>query len=320
MKPLHFIDNPMDVLDIFLVDWQKTHIFASEQEPKTMSHTVDQLRPLVINVGLAEHNGDWNWKDIVSPFYRIFYVTEGTAKLNLADTTLTLLPQHLYFISSFTRHSYTCDARFCLYYVHLYEENQQNGESLEEWDFPMEIPAPAMTPLLLRRLCEINPHMKLPTSDPAGYDNSTTLMHNVLANKQRPFHDKVESRGIVLQLLSGFLQRAQPKVQSMDKRIALSLAYIRRHISESISLEDIASEACLSKDHFIRLFRQATGDTPLQYINQKKIEKAQLMLVTDNVPIKMIAYSLSFYDESYFNRLFKKLTGITPQDYRKANH
>ena len=53
---------------------------------------------------------------------------------------------------------------------------------------------------------------------------------------------------------------------------------------------------------------------------QKKIEKAQLMLVTSNMPVKNIASSLAFDNYSYFNRLFKKMTGVTPQEYRSSYH
>ncbi len=56
--------------------------------------------------------------------------------------------------------------------------------------------------------------------------------------------------------------------------------------------------------------------TPLQYINRKKIEKAQLILLTDDMPIKNIAYLLGYEDQSYFNRFFKKIIGMTPQKYR----
>ena len=56
---------------------------------------------------------------------------------------------------------------------------------------------------------------------------------------------------------------------------------------------------------------------PLQYINQKKIEKAQLILITEDIPVKNIAYLLAYEDHSYFNRLFKKITDVTPQQYRE---
>ena len=78
----------------------------------------------------------------------------------------------------------------------------------------------------------------------------------------------------------------------------------------------LADQACITKDHFIRLFKKEVGMTPVQYISQKKIEKAQLLLVTENMSIKEISFLLSYDDHSYFNRLFKKITGTSPQDYR----
>jgi AraC-like DNA-binding protein len=73
----------------------------------------------------------------------------------------------------------------------------------------------------------------------------------------------------------------------------------------------------LSKDHFIRLFRKEMGCTPQQYINQKKVEQAQLMLLADDVPVKTLAYQLGFEDPSYFSRLFHQRVGCTPVQYRQ---
>lgn len=118
--------------------------------------------------------------------------------------------------------------------------------------------------------------------------------------------DKIESRGIVYQLLARFLKRAQVKMELKDNRIEEAIHYIRKHINETIDLRVLAENSCLSKDHFIRLFKKETGDTPLKYINRKKIEKAQLILITDDMSIKNVALNLAFEDYSYFNRLFKK--------------
>ena len=159
--------------------------------------------------------------------------------------------------------------------------------------------------------------MSLQKSDPTTYDNNPTLMRNLLKNRQRAFCDKVESRGIVLQLLSHFFKYAQPRNEMEDNRIAKAVRYIHKHISEEIELEKLAELSCLSKDHFIRLFKKGMGTTPLQYVNQKKIEKAQLLLLTEELAVKEIAFRLAFEDYSYFNRLFKKITGVTPQEYRR---
>ena len=159
--------------------------------------------------------------------------------------------------------------------------------------------------------------IQLPQSDPTSYDNNPTLIRNITKNKQRTFCDKVESRGIVYQLIARFLKDAKPKVEVNDNRIQKVLSHIRKNIYKTVDIDSLAAISCLSKDHFIRLFKKEVGNTPLQYINQKKIEKAQLILITEDIPVKNIAYLLAYEDHSYFNRLFKKITGVTPQQYRE---
>lgn len=282
-----------------------------------MNLQVEQMHPLVLNVGLAVHNADWNWKNVNSPFTRLYYVTEGSAQIELPDGIYTLSPKHMYFIPAFTIHTNICKSNFVHYYLHIYEDHYSDNDWLDHWKFPVEIEATDLDLALFKRLCEINPHMTLQKSDPTTYDNNTTLMQNLIKNRQRAFCDKVESRGIVFQLLSRFFKQGQSKIEMEDNRIAKTVLYIRKHLNEAIELEKLAEISCLSKDHFIRLFKKELGTTPLQYINQKKIEKAQLLLITEELAVKEIAFQLAFDDYSYFNRLFKKTTGVTPQEYRR---
>lgn len=282
-----------------------------------MNLQVEQMHPLVLNVGLAVHNADWNWKNVNSPFTRLYYVTEGSAQIELPDGIYTLSPKHMYFIPAFTIHTNICKSNFVHYYLHIYEDHYSDNDWLDHWKFPVEIEATDLDLALFKRLCEINPHMTLQKSDPTTYDNIPTLMQNLIKNRQRAFCDKVESRGIVFQLLSRFFKQGQSKIEMEDNRIAKTVLYIRKHLNEAIELEKLAEISCLSKDHFIRLFKKELGTTPLQYINQKKIEKAQLLLITEELAVKEIAFQLAFDDYSYFNRLFKKTTGVTPQEYRR---
>lgn len=281
-----------------------------------MTQSIDQLHLLILNVGLAIHNADWNWRNVNSPFTRLYYVTEGAARILLPTRIQELKPDHLYLVPSFTTHSYLCDTHFVHYYLHIYEDHQSESSILEDFSFPTEIPAEDLELPLIKRLCGINPTMQLPQSDPTSYDNNPTLIKNIIKNKQRTFCDKVESRGIVYQLMARFLKDAQPKAEINDDRIQKVLSYIRKNIYKTIDIDSLAAISCLSKDHFIRLFKKEVNNTPLQYINQKKIEKAQLILITDSMPVKNISYLLAYEDHSYFNRLFKKLTGVTPQQYR----
>ena len=64
-----------------------------------MYYSVDKLHLLTLNVGYAQHVSDWNWKNVRSPFARLYYVTDGQAQIELPSRVQTLTPHHLYFYS-----------------------------------------------------------------------------------------------------------------------------------------------------------------------------------------------------------------------------
>ncbi|QNL49900.1 helix-turn-helix transcriptional regulator [Olivibacter sp. SDN3] len=98
----------------------------------------------------------------------------------------------------------------------------------------------------------------------------------------------------------------------MDERVLQAIHFIHSNIDKPIKIEELAKVSCLTEDHFIRLFKKQMQSTPGKYINQKKIEQAQLMMLVRNLSIKELAYQLGFENVSYFNRLFKKISGENP--------
>ena len=68
-----------------------------------MEFNIDTFHPFVLNIGLAQHNADWNWKNVSSPFARLYYVTEGSAKIILPDHTVSLRKGYMYFIPALHR-------------------------------------------------------------------------------------------------------------------------------------------------------------------------------------------------------------------------
>lgn len=285
---------------------------------QTMEIDIDAFHPCVLNVGLARHQADWNWKNVISPFARLYYVTEGHARVVFGDRAVELCEGRMYFIPPFVRHSYECDSSFCHYYVHIYEAPQAVCLFLQDWDLPDEVEAGGLVQPLFETLCLLNPAMRLSASDPSSYDNSVILASNLLRNKQRPMFKKMFSRGIVYQLLAPFFKTASPKAVIADDRIKQSVAYIRDHLSGNVDIGDVARHLFISKNHYIRLFKNAMGITPMRFIIHQKVEKAQLLLITSQASVKQIALDMSFEDVSYFNRVFKKVTGVSPSEYRKS--
>lgn len=273
---------------------------------------------ILLNIGYAIHYADWNYKNVNSPFARIYLVNEGMAKLHLPDNRVQeLTPGHLYLIPPFTLHSYECNDFYALYYIHIYESQTSSQHVLEDYLYPVQIKATQLDFLLVKQLARINPGRELKQYDPLIYDNTPYLIESINLHSQNSKYAILETKGILSQILAHFLRYSTNKYEITDNRILKVLRYIRKHINENITMEEMTNLCYLSKDHFIRLFKKEMGITPIQYINRKKIEKAQLMLITNNQSIKDIAYALSFQNVYYFNRLFKKITGTTPMEYRE---
>lgn len=281
-----------------------------------MNISIDDLRFILLNVGYAVHDADWNWADVSSPFARIYLVTEGAAQVEIDGCRHELTPGRMYMIPPSVSHSDICDGHFEHYYIHVYEDPQSPIHILEDWKYPLCISADDGDRELFDRLSRLNPHMRLPHSAPSSYDDSRGLSASLRRNKDRTLHEQLESRGIVCQLIARFLAEATPKEENGDQRIKRVIRHIRQNLSKPIDLEELVRLSCMSKDHLIRTFRAEIGMTPMRYIIERKMELARLLLATDEMPVKSVAYATGYYDHSYFNRLFKKETSITPMQYR----
>jgi len=275
----------------------------------------EKVNLILLNISHVVHYADWNWKEVNSPFARIYLVESGTAKVVLPDGAHTIEPGYLYLIPSFVTHSYENDSTFVLYYIHVYDEH----DIFDRLNFPFRVPASDFDILLMKRLLEINPGRQLPCSDPNTYNNLPTLIKTIAQSSQFPYNSLIETKGILLQLLSRFLVTKSFKLDITDERILKVLRYIRENINQNISIDNLSEICCLTNDHFIRIFKKEMHCTPTRYINQKKIERAQLLLVINKMPIKQVAYTLSFENISYFYQLFRKITGLTPKQYQERS-
>jgi len=281
-----------------------------------MGREKHQFDFILLSIGYARHDGDWNWKNISSPFARIHVVTEGTANILRDGARFVLKKNHLYLTPAYTRHGYECTGRFSLYYIHIYERPENKTSIFDTVQFPVEIEGDRLLLQLVGRLAEINPGRELAFYDPVSYDNTAELIKNIARQTNTPWALEVESQGIIKQILSRFLAHATEKTPDVDERILKALDYIHSNIHTPISIGELANYSFLTKDHFIRLFKKQMDCTPGKYINRKKIEKAQLMMLIGDHNIQELAYHLGFENVSYFNRLFKKLTGENPSTYK----
>jgi len=105
--------------------------------------------------------------------------------------------------------------------------------------------------------------------------------------------------------------------QHGDTEVSRAQAYIEQNYSRDLSVEQVAQHVNMSKRNFIRRFKQATHLTPLEYTQKVKIESAKRKLESSNQSIQNLMYDVGYNDIKTFRDTFKRLTGVTPQDYRR---
>ena len=123
-----------------------------------------------------------------------------------------------------------------------------------------------------------------------------------------------------------YLLYTENKVKTPEKRrnsghasgaITEILDYIEQRYTERITLEELAKVASTNEKYLCRFFKEYTGNTPIEYINRFRIERACLKMTEENKSITEAAFDSGFNDISYFSKIFKKYKGITPREYRR---
>ncbi|MGS2741618.1 GlxA family transcriptional regulator [Sinomicrobium sp. M5D2P17] len=109
----------------------------------------------------------------------------------------------------------------------------------------------------------------------------------------------------------------QGQHQHEDKEILRIQKYIEENYNAQVSVEDIAEKANMSKRNFVRRFKNATQNTPLEYLQRVKIEAAKKALERSAESIHSVVYDVGYNDLKTFRKIFKRVTGLTPQDYRR---
>ena len=110
--------------------------------------------------------------------------------------------------------------------------------------------------------------------------------------------------------------RTKENVPATRQAIAIK-EILDRHIEEGISLEELSGQVFLSVSQIIRIFKKNFGVTPYDYILDKKIETAKILLKNSALNIRQISDRLNFSDEHYFSNFFKRKVGVRPKEYVK---
>jgi len=160
-------------------------------------------------------------------------------------------------------------------------------------------------------------------------DDSTSaaLVRRMLLQTRLGTFDALAHDELMAQLLPHLVRRYPLDRPPPAPRARLTLtgatlkrlfAHVEERLSEPLRLSEMAALARLSEDHFLRAFKLAVGQTPHQYVVQRRLAYAQRLLATTDVPVAHVARAGGFRGASHFSAVFRQHVGVTPTTWRRS--
>ncbi len=230
----------------------------------------------------------------------LIYCVKGTGWISVRSERFRMTKDQYCFIPKHTPHTYASgtDNPWTIYWIHF---SGEKADSFVSGDFIL--PTPMMD-------SEDYREERIKIFDEIFYSLESDYTENNL-----------EYAGIVLMhLLATFKfeqQFAKIRNPQYEDATTMAITYMKRMIGQKIRLEEIAGHCGLSVSHFCMIFKENTSQTPIEYMNNLRVQKACQLLDLTTQRINEISAVLGFSDPFYFTRVFKKSIGQSPVQYRK---
>jgi AraC-like DNA-binding protein len=289
----------------------------------TLNHeSLASLDLKVLAVQRTEAGRWWNFRNVVSPFSRLWLILDGRAVVSHHGREFVLKCGQLHLVPPFSVHDCYCPRRLDHYHLHFASQLPTGIDLLSLLDCEFQIQTGPETLKLFRRLETIYPDRKLPCFDPAREEYRRFPAVAEPVGLGVPAVDWFEAKGILTMLLAPFLKsaRSHEGVHARATRLFLAVQeHIHRHMHEPVLLGDLARVAKLHPTYFSDRFRQLVGVRPLEYLMRRRIERAQYLLLASPASVKQIAGEVGIADAAYFTRAFTRYCGSSPSAYRAAH-
>ena len=169
-------------------------------------------------------------------------------------------------------------------------------------------------------------HIQFNIKKGIGLDINTLMKEIEALEDEKPIGYELEEYSLIYKVIRYLYLAYQSSKQSIhttyDANVQIQrnmTSFIHEHFNSKIGLEDIAEAGKVSKSTCIRLFHKYTGKSPIDFLNNYRLQMSAEKLVATSEQITEIAYACGFGQPSYFNRLFLKEYNMTPNQYRKQH-
>lgn len=248
----------------------------------------------------------WRHKTVTNDGdYEIIIMIEGDIHIQIGDDQISLNKKDCLLIPPHIKHSgfKGSSQKSMFYWMHFFP----NGEVTSSYASTLET---NHYEVLIPYVFNIN-----------NFERLAILVRELLdsANDQHPLvlapHYYISS--ILIEISHQYINSVrQNKNPSM--RFEMIKNWIRIHSHDKINVGSVATEFHMTPVYLTRLFKEQEQVTTVQFINRVKVKQAEELLLTTDFSIKEIAYELSFNNEKYFLRVFKKINSLTPTQYRNS--
>ncbi|MCA0755858.1 AraC family transcriptional regulator [Paenibacillus sp. N4] len=265
---------------------------------RILQNQLNHIHAEVILCAHTESGPNWAEHKAEPDFYRFAYTVQGRAWLDIDDKSYTVEPATLYFLPAGTRQSFGTegDEPFVRYWCHFRME-------LSDTQFIKSLQLPHFVNVQDDRMMQY-------------------LFAKMIAAQQSASVTRdLRMKAVLLEMLAYYLDesRVQQHLVS-DQGFGVKwnevLAYIEDNLHLNIQVEDLARLAFLHPNYFITSFKSMMGCSPIQYVTNRRIANAKLLLADTALSVSEVAKRVGMQNH-YLSRLFKRYTGITPVQYRR---
>ncbi|MCM3767804.1 response regulator [Neobacillus niacini] len=156
---------------------------------------------------------------------------------------------------------------------------------------------------------------------PARKDELVTAIERVVSELEKENQEKEEQRSILEKLQRERVPgETDWQLHSDHRKMQKVKSFIEDHFTKTISLEDAAEYVDISPYYLSKLFKEQFSINFIDYVTQLRVERAKELMKNPDRSLKEICYDVGYKDPNYFSRVFKKITGFSPSEYRSRVH
>ncbi len=277
----------------------------------------------LMHIDYVKLNHEWNYSNVISPYHRLYYIDEGIGSISDHSGQIILEEGYLYLIPSFTICNLHCEEHLSQYFIQFFEESPDGISLFANHRSVIKLEALESDISLIKKLLRSNPGRGINrSSNPKAYEKEAYYQEYQSLNSTLKTYLKFENQGILLLLFSKFLksltfQSENPQIT--PSKIIDTISYIQLNLNKNLNVGELAARINQSQDYFSKQFLHHTGKRPLNYIHEKKIERAQYLIATTNKSFLEIASDTGFSNMPHFSKIFKRIVNLTPGQYRFQN-